>query len=371
MGRVTTMATAAVLAAVFTTAAGAADEERVMEQSWGEADGKAVKLYTLTNANGLVARVTNFGAILTEMHVPDRNGELGDIVLGFDSLAPYVAGHPFFGATVGRYANRIANGRFRLGGREYTLPVNDEPNSLHGGTRGFDKHVWEAEPAMTGDGPGVKLTLVSPDGDEGYPGTLTSVVHYVLTNDNELRITMTATTDAPTVVNLANHTYWNLAGHDSGDVHDHEMQIFADAVTPTDETLIPTGRIRPVAGTAYDFRTPRKIGTDIDSIDIGGYDINFVLNGEMGTLHPAARVHDPATGRTMELATTEPGVQFYSGIHLDGVRGKDGAVYDKAQGFCLETQHFPDSPNRPEFPSTTLQPGQEYRHVMVHRFTAE
>ena len=348
-----------------------AENEGVMVQFWGTSDGKAVKLYTLTNENGMVAKVTNFGAILTELWAPDRDGEMADVVLGFEELGPYVAGHPFFGATAGRYANRIARGKFQLGGKEYTLATNNAPNHLHGGDKGFDKHVWDAEPTVGEDGPGVMLTLVSPDGDEGSPGTLTAKVHYVLTNDNELRVEMTATTDALTVVNLAHHTYWNLGGHGSGEVLDHVMRINADRYTPTDDTLIPTGDLALVVGTPYDFRSAKTIGEDIEGISIGGYDINFVLNGEMGTLREAARVSEPDSGRVMTVLTTEPGVQLYSGIHLNNVAGKEGASYNKGHGFCLETQHYPDSPNKPNFPSTALAPGQEYRHVMVHRFTTE
>ena len=348
-----------------------AEEEGVTVQFWGTADGKPVKLYTLRNSGGMTAKVTNYGAILTELWAPDRHGEMADVVLGFEELGPYVAGHPFFGATAGRYANRIARGKFQLSGRQYTLATNNGENHLHGGVKGFDKHVWESEPTVTADGPGVVLTLVSPDGDEGYPGALTARVHYVLTNANELRVEMTATTDATTIVNLAHHTYWNLAGAGSGDVLGHVMKINAERYTPTDEGLIPTGDLAPVAGTAYDFREGKPIGQDIAGIPIGGYDINFVLNGAMGELREAVRVTEPGSGRTMTLLTTEPGVQFYTAIHLDGVEGKGGKVYNKAGGFCLESQKYPDSPNKPNFPSAALQPGQTYRHVMVHRFTAE
>lgn len=339
--------------------------------SFGTVDGKPVRSFTLTNANGLVAKVTNYGAILTELHVPDRQGRKADIVLGFDTLEGYLAGHPYFGCIAGRVANRIAKGRFTLDGKAHALAVNNGPNHLHGGNRGFDKFVWDAEPLSTPEGPAVKFSRVSPDGEEGYPGTVAVTARYLLTNQNAFKVEMTATTDTPTILNLAHHTYWNLAGHAAGDILGHVLSLDAERYTPTDETLIPTGAIVPVAGTPYDFTKPKAIGADIAKIagKPGGYDVNFVLRGRSGDLRRAARVVDPASGRTMDLLTTEPGVQFYTGNFLDGsLKGKGGAVYRKHQGFCLETQHFPDSVNKPEWPSVILRPGQTYRHVMVHQF---
>ncbi len=331
-------------------------------------DGEAVELFTLANDNGLVAKVTSFGAILTEMHVPDRSGKLADVALGFGALDGYLAKHPYFGATVGRVANRTSRGRFTLDGREYTLATNNGGNHLHGGNVGFDKAVWKAEEVQTPDAPALKLTHLSPDGDEGYPGDLSVAAVYSLNNDGELKIEMTATTNKPTPVNLVNHSYWNLAGQDAGDILSHEMMINADSYTPVDDKLIPTGDVAPVAGTPLDFRKPNAIGARIDQTT-GGYDHNFVLNGEIGRMKLAAKAYESESGRVMEVHTTEPGVQFYSGNFLDGsITGKDGAVYNKHAGFCLETQHFPDSANRPEFPSIILRPGQTYRHEMVHKF---
>ncbi len=342
----------------------------VVRTEFGRAGDRTASLFTLKNSGGMVARITNYGTILTELHVPDKAGKTADVVLGFDTLEPYLKGHPFFGAIAGRVANRIARGRFTLDGKEYALAVNNGPNHLHGGIKGFDKYVWDAEASDTPEGPSVRMTRTSPSGEEGYPGTLTATVVYTLTHRNELRIEMTAVTDAPTIVNLAHHTYWNLAGHGSGDALGHELRIDADRCTPADATLIPTGAIEPVAGTPYDFRSSRKIGAEIEKVQ-PGYDTNFVLNGKIGELHPAARAKDPVTGRVMELLTTEPGVQLYTGNYLGQIKGKGGAVYGKHHGFCLETQRFPDSVNKPDWPTVVLRPGQTYRHVMVHRFSAE
>lgn len=343
----------------------------IVEEDWGRANGKGVKLFTLTNANGLTAKITNFGAIITEFHVPDRDGELGDIVLGFNSLEKYQAEHPYFGAIVGRVANRIAEGEFELDGEQYTLATNNPPNHLHGGDEGFDKKVWDAEPMETDQGPALRLTYRSPAGEEGYPGNLTTTVVYTLTHDNELRMEMTAETDEPTILNLANHSYWNLAGHDSGDILDHVLMLNADRYTPTDETLIPTGEIAPVEGTPFDFTQPKEIGRDIDEVE-GGYDVNFVINGQAGQRRLAARAYSPASGRVMEVHTTQPGVQLYTGNFLDGSNvGKGGAVYEKHAAFCLETQHFPDSINQPDFPSIVLRPGETFRHVTVHTFSTQ
>ena len=336
-------------------------------------DGKPVEAFTLVNASGMEVRAMTYGAIILSIRVPDAKGVTGDVVLGYDSLAGYVRSSPYFGAVVGRYGNRIAKGRFTLSGKSYTLAVNNGPNALHGGLRGFDKAVWAAEPVRTDSGVGVVFTLVSPDGDEGYPGTLTARVTYTLPNArNELVIDYEGTADQATPLNITNHSYFNLAG--AGDILGHVLTLNADSLTPVDTTLIPTGAISPVAGTPFDFRTPTAIGARIDAKDAqikngGGYDHNFVLNrGAPGLVH-AARVTEPTTGRTLDVSTTEPGVQFYSGNFLDGtLTGKGGRVYQHRNGFCLETQHYPDSPNHSNFPSTILQPGSTYRSRTVFAF---
>lgn len=341
--------------------------------------GDAVDLITLTSPSGIELDVTTYGGIVTRLVVPDREGRLADVVLGHEGLKAYVAGTPYFGAIVGRYANRIAAGRFTLDGVEYELARNDGPNHLHGGTRGFDKVVWSAEPYSTGSEAGVALTHVSSDGDEGYPGELSVRVTYALTGDGELRIDYEATTDAPTIVNLTHHGYWNLAGHETDDILGHELTVRADRFTPVDETLIPTGELRSVEGTPFDFREATAIGARIEADDEqlafgGGYDHNFVLKGweNDGALRSAAVLRDPASGRVMEVLTTEPGLQLYSGNFLDGSDiGKGGIAYEHRGGLCLETQHFPDSPNQPGFPSTVLRPGETYRSTTVYRFTAE
>jgi aldose 1-epimerase len=336
--------------------------------------GASADLFTLKNSNGVEVGITNYGAIVTSIKCPDRAGKLADVVLGFDSLEGYLGDNPYFGAIVGRYGNRIAKGRFTLNGKEYKLATNNGPNHLHGGITGFNRVVWQAEPA--GDFT-LKLTYVSKDGEEGYPGTLTSTVDYTLTEGNELKISYLATTDKDTIFNLTNHSYFNLAGEGSGDILGHRIRIHADRFTPVDATLIPTGELRPVAGTPFDFRQPHVIGERIDAADEqikfgGGYDHNFVLNGAAGTLRPAARVVEPMTGRVLEVSTTEPGVQFYTGNFLDGtIKGKSGKPYQRRSGFCLETQHFPDSPNQPQFPSTTLKPGQRYQSTTVYKFTTD
>ena len=335
------------------------------------ADGKSVDLYTLTNDNGLRARITNYGAIVVSLEVPDRNGKLDDITLGFDALKGYLEGHPYFGAIVGRYGNRIGKGRFTLDGVEYKLATNNGPNHLHGGIKGFDKVVWEAEPVRDKGAVGVKLTYLSKNGEEGYPGNLKCTVVYTLTNSDELKISYEAETDKATPVNLTHHSYFNLAGQGEGDILGHELTIDADRYTPVDEGLIPTGELRSVANSPMDFRTPKAIGARIAEVK-GGYDHNFVLNSGGGPLTLAARVYEPSSGRVMVMYTTEPGLQFYSGNFLDGsITGKAGKVYHKHYGFCLETQHFPDSPNKPHFPSVILDPGETYTHVTVHTFSAK
>jgi aldose 1-epimerase len=340
---------------------------QVRKSSFGKLpDGTAVDIYALENANGLLAKVTNYGTIISELHVPDRHGKSGDVVLGFDNLEQYLKGHPCFGCTVGRVANRIAKGRFTLDGKTYTLAVNNGPNHLHGGLEGFDKKVWKAEPQS---GAAVRFTYTSPDGEEGYPGTLAAAVTMTLTDDNELRLDYRATTDKPTPVNLTNHSYFNLAG--DGDALRHELMIAADYYTPSDSTLIPTGEIKPVKGTPMDFTRPQAIGalfSQLQSVP-PGYDHNFVLNGGGKGLALAARVYEPESGRVMEVHTTEPGVQLYTANFLDGsLTGKGGVVYQQHAAFCLETQHFPDAVNQPRFPSVILRPGQIYRQTTVFKF---
>ena len=335
-------------------------------------DGTQVEIFTLTNASGVEVRAITYGAIITSLRVPDRSGQLADVVLGFDALEGYLKGHPYFGCIVGRYGNRIAKGQFTLDGKTYKLAVNNPPNHLHGGNVGFDKFVWTAE-AVKGQN-AVAFSRTSPDGEEGYPGTLKVRVTYTLTDKNELLVDYQATADKATPVNLTQHTYFNLAGAGSGDILGHVMTLDADRYTPVDETLIPTGELAPVSDTPFDFRKGAPIGARIDAdhpqIKNGkGYDHNFVLNRKGSGLQRAARVLEPKSGRTLEVRTTEPGVQFYTGNFLDGtIKGKAGRVYNHRNGFCLETQHFPDSPNKPAFPSTILKPGQEYKTRTVFTF---
>ncbi len=342
------------------------------------ADGTVVHRYTLAYDQGMTVRVLTYGGIVQSLEVPDRHGQPGNVVLGFAALDDYVRDNrPYFGAVVGRYANRIANGTFTLDGASYRLPINNPPNSLHGGTEGFDKHVWQAEPDDGGDGPGLRLVHRSPDGEMGYPGALTAEVRYRLTPGNELRIDYRATTDAPTVVNLTNHSYFNLAGEAAGTITGHRLRLHADHYTPTDATQIPTGELAPVAGSPFDFRSPHAIGeriaADHEQLRFGqGYDHNFVLNRPPGSreLLPAARVTDPGSGRVLELFTREPGVQFYSGNQLDGTLvGTGGQPYRRHGGFALETQHFPDAPNHPQFPSTVLRPGEVYQTTTIYRLS--
>jgi aldose 1-epimerase len=338
------------------------------------ADGTAVELFTLTNAAGTAVKVTNYGGIITSLRVADRSGAFDDVVLGYDALDGYLKVSPYFGAIVGRYGNRIGGAQFTLDGRTYTLAKNNGPNHLHGGIKGFDKQVWKAEPFERPGETGLVLSYTSPDGEEGYPGTLSVRVTYTLTDKSELAFDYLATTDKPTHVNLTQHTYFNLAGAGKSDVLAHEIRLNADRYTPVDGTLIPTGELAPVEGTPFDFRKPHPIGARIDAghpqIAIGkGYDHNFVLNRQGDGLTLVARVTEAKTGRVMEVHTTEPGVQFYTGNFLDGsITGKGGRTYQQRYGFCLETQHFPDSPNKPAFPSTVLRPGQQYRTKTVYTF---
>lgn len=334
-------------------------------------DGVAVKQYTLTNPQGLRAVLIEYGATLVSLETPDRDGTMANITLACPDLASYEANSPYFGAIAGRCANRIAKGKFSLDGTEYTLAINNEPNHLHGGVKGFDKVVWQSEGFTTDTGVGVKFTYVSQDMEEGYPGTLTTVMRYTLSNDNKLSFDYEATTDKATVVNLTQHSYWNLGGHGAGTILDHELMINAAQYTPADATFIPTGEIAPVAGTPVDFTQPTAIGARIDQVE-GGYDLNYVLNDTSTNLHHAATVSDPKTGRVMTIETTEPGIQFYSGNFLDGsFEGLDGVIYPKHSGFCLETQHYPDSINQPEWPTVVLKPGETYRHHTVHTFTTK
>jgi aldose 1-epimerase len=342
------------------------------------ATGETAQLFSFGNAHGIEVQLTNYGGIITSIKTPDRAGRFADIVLGYADLAGYLHDSPYFGAIVGRYANRIARGRFTLDGNTYTLAVNNGPNSLHGGLRGFDKVLWKAQAFQNQQGQGVTLDYTSRDGEEGYPGTLHARVTYTLTADDRLIVDYQATTDKATPVNLSQHTYWNLVGDASRDILGHVLTINAGAMTPVDSTLIPTGEIVPTAGTPFDFWTPTPIGARIDQKDNvqlrygNGYDHNFVLNTRGSSVAEprfAARVAEPTTGRTLEIYTTEPGLQFYSGNFFDGsITGKGGSVYRFRYGLALETQHFPDSPNHPNFPSTILRPGQQYRSRTVFQF---
>jgi aldose 1-epimerase len=336
-------------------------------------DGTVVESFTLYNSRGASAKVITYGATLTELHVPDKNGKMGDVVLGFDNLEGYLGQHPYFGGTIGRYGNRIAKGKFTLDGKEYQLFLNNGPNSLHGGQVGFNRRVWKAEELKDKDGAAVRFSYSSKDGEENYPGNLNVSVTYTLTNTDELKLQYSAETDKDTVLNITNHSYFNLSGTDTGTILKYILYINADKYTPVDSTLIPTGELASVVGTPLDFLKPTEIGARIAEIkEIGGYDHNYVLNGKAGTLRVAARVTDPESGREMEVLTTEPGVQFYSSIGLSGsIKGKGGVGYEKYGAICLETQHFPDSPNRPNFPSTELKPGTKFHSETIYKFSAK
>lgn len=341
-------------------------------------DGENVHVYTLTNSKGSEARIITYGGIVVSLKLPDRNGVLGDVVLGFDTLGDYIEDNSccFFGTITGRYANRIANGRFSLSGREYQLATNLPPNHLHGGEKGFDKVVWKANPVAHDGSVGLAMTYVSPDGEEGYPGTLDVKVTYTLTDNDAFRIDYEATTNKPTIVNLTNHSYFNLKDGGQSSALNHLMMINADYFTPADKNGIPSGEIRSVQGTPFDFLEPKLIGSRINQnnqqLKFGtGYDHNFVLNEPEEELRLAAKVQESTTGRVMEIWTSEPGVQFYSGNFLDGsITGKAGVAYQRRAGFCLETQHYPDSPNKGNFPSTVLNPGETYRSTTIHVFSS-
>ena len=346
------------------------------EEAFGKLDdGTRVTAYTLVNKNGMTAKILDYGGIVTELHVPDAKGKFADVVLGFDSMDGYLKGSPYFGALIGRVGNRIAKGTFTLDGQTYKLATNNGPNALHGGLKGFDKVMWTAKPQLTGLGPALLLNYTSKAGEEGYPGTLEAQVTYTLTNDNALRIDYQATTDKATPVNLTNHSYFNLGGHDSGTILDHKVKLYADKYTPTDDTLIPTGKIEPVKGTPYDFTTLTAIGARIKELTgkPQGYDLNYV-HAMKKSAEPEliATVTDSTSGRTMDVLTTQPGVQFYTGNFLDSTnKGKDGTTYSQYEGFCLEAQFFPDSPNQASFPSITLKPGETYTQTTVYRFSTK
>ena len=369
-------ATSTTAATAATPATGAISRPAVTRVAFGRLpDGRAVEQFTLVNAHGVEVRAITYGAIITALRTPDRAGQLDDVVYGFDSLAGYLKDPPYFGAVVGRYANRIGKARFTLDGVTHQVTPNDGPNSLHGGKRGFDKVLWSGESSQSDSGAAVTFRYTSPDGEEGYPGTLAVTVRYLLTPNDELVVDYEARTDKATPVNLSQHSYFNLHGGGRGDIRDHVLTLDASAITPVDSTLIPTGEIAAVAGTPFDFRTPTAIGARIDQphpqLRYGrGYDHNWVLDrgGRAGLVH-AARLLDPSTGRTLDVSTTEPGIQFYAGNFLDGtIRGKGGRVYPHRGALCLETQHYPDSPNHPDFPSTILRPGETFRSRTVFAF---
>lgn len=349
----------------------------ISKQTWGKLNGRPVHLYTLTNAAGIRMAVTSYGARVVSLSVPDRQGRMEDVVLGYETLDEYLHDSPYFGAPCGRYANRIAHGKFTLDGAGYELAANNGPNHLHGGITGYDKRIWEVAEKHSPEGDALSFHLVSPDGEEGYPGTLDVVMTYTLTPDNTFRIDYKATTDKPTVINLTHHSYFNLAGQGNGKILDHELMIAAAAFTPTDATSIPTGELRPVAGTPMDFRQPTRIGArigaDYEPLVFGrGYDHNWCLDGQAGKLRQAAKLKDPASGRTMEVWTTEPGIQVYTGNWIaEGLKGKNGRSYGERAGVALETQHYPDSPNKTAFPSTVLRPGQVYSQTTLYKFAAE
>lgn len=357
----------------------AQSDKSIHMQPFGKTpDGREVSLYTLTNRSGMQVSITNYGGTLTSIKVMDRHKKFGDVVLGFDSLESYTAktNTSYFGAIIGRYANRIAHGSFTLGGHEYHIPTNENGNTLHGGIKGFDKRVWEVKDTSTSKGPAIELHYLSPDGEEGFPGNLSVTVRYSVTDQNDLRIDYTATTDKDTVLNLTNHSYFNLSGPGSGEILKHKLTLVADRFTPINSSLIPTGAIENVAGTPLDFRKATAVGDRINANNeqlkfAKGYDHNFVLNHSGSSPELAARVEDPDSGRVMEVFTNQPGIQFYSGNFLNGTVRGIGGVYKYRSALCLETQHFPDSPHHPNFPSTVLHPGEEFHSTTIYRFSTE
>lgn len=372
----TILGAAAGAACLFGCASAPSTADAISKQPFGRTpDGVPVDLYTLRNVRKAEAKICTYGGLVVSLRVADRAGQLGDVVLGYDKLDDYVRNSPFFGALVGRYGNRIAKGKFTLDGVTYSLATNNYPNALHGGVKGFDKRVWQARAYQSKRGPALELHYVSKDGEEGYPGNLTVTATYTLTDENELRLDYAATTDKATVVNLTHHSYFNLAG--AGSILNHEVMIRANTFTPVDNTLIPSGELRPVEGTPFDFRTPTSIGARINNPDEqlkfgGGYDHNWVIDKPPGELGLMARVYEPTTGRVLEVFSDQPGLQFYSGNFLDGtIVGKAGTVYKFRSGFCMEPQHFPDSPNKPQFPSVVLKPGDIYRNTIVYRFSVK
>ena len=364
--------------AALSIGASAAAPKGITSQPFGKtADGAPVEIYTLRNASGMEARITTYGGAVVSLKVPDRAGKLADVVLGYDKLENYIATSPYFGALVGRYANRIADGKFTVDGQEYQLALNSGPNSLHGGLKGFDKKVWTAKPAATNDGPSLQLTYVSKDGEEEFPGTLSVTAVYTLTGKNELRLDFTATTDKPTIVNLTNHSYFNLAGQGEGDILGHEVTINADKFVVVNAMRIPTGELRSVGGTPLDFRKQTVIGARINDDDeqvkfAKGYDHCWVINKKPGELALMARVVEPKSGRVLEVLSTEPGLQFYTGNGIkDSDAGKGGKSYHARYAFCMEPGHFPDSPNHADFPSVVLRPGETYSNTIIYRFSTE
>jgi aldose 1-epimerase len=372
------LAVSALMVAMFSITAGAKSKMRIEKQPFGKTEeGQPVDLYTLKNNKGMEVAITNYGGTVVSIKVPDREGKIGDIVLGYDTIPEYENGTSYFGGTIGRYANRIAHGTFKLDGVTYHIPKNDGDNSLHGGIKGFNKRIWTAKDVSTSAGQALEITYLSKDGEEGFPGNLSAKVVFTLpANENELRIEYTATTDKDTVVNLTNHSYWNLSGPGSGDILHDEMTIYASRFTPIDQTLIPTGELREVKGTPFDFLKATAIGArinqDNEQLKFGkGYDHNWVLDRKGPGMFLAARAYDPHSGRVLEVLTTQPGIQFYTGNFLNGAKGKGGVAYNYRSAFCLETQHFPDSPNHPKFPTTELKPGQHYDQVTVFKFLTE
>lgn len=356
---------------------GTRDGRMISRRGFGVVNGCKASLYTLTNSQGASVGISDYGGTVVSLMMPDRRGRLGNVVLGFKSLSDYAGKSPYFGCLIGRHGNRIAKGRFRLDGRLHRLALNDNGQSLHGGWKGFDKVIWEAVPRMTAKGPSLRLTRTSPDGEEGYPGTLKVTATYTLTDRNELRLVFRAVTDKPTVVNLTQHSYFNLAGEGNGTVLGHRINLKASRFTPVDGHLIPTGVLRPVEGTPFDFRRARSIGERIDDADqqlehAGGYDHNWVADKPPGRLGLLATVEDPGSGRVLKVLSDQPGFQFYTGNSLDGtLLGRGGRLYPRRGGFCLEPQHFPDSPNHPEFPSVVLRPGSVYTNTIIHRFSTK